>query len=215
MVAPGNIVTLGGTQKTIDNGLSLEAAGAAATRDAVRWRFLNSRFKNALRVLLGFIPAFATFALTKDWWLLAYGGAFIWFGITGLRNVVQSVLGGGGFRRSPLLNWNDYISWGRITDSLMYTGFSVPLLDYLVKTVILDRGFGITTATHPLLLYTFMVVANGIYLSSHNILRGLPQAAVYGNFFRSIVSIPVALLINLAAGSVLSVVGVGEVAATL
>ncbi|MCK7503543.1 MAG: hypothetical protein MZV70_05155 [Desulfobacterales bacterium] len=130
-----------------------------------RWRFLNSRLKNILKVLIGFIPAFATFALTKDWWLLAYGGAFIWFGITGLRNIVQSVLGGGGFRRSPLLNWNDYVSWTRITDSLMYTGFSVPLLDYLVKTVILDRGFGITTASHPLLLYTFMALANGIYLS--------------------------------------------------
>ena len=66
-------------------------------------------------------PAFLTFALTKDWWVLAYLGAFIWFGITGLRNILQSVLGGGGFRRSRLLNWNDYISWTRITDSLLFT----------------------------------------------------------------------------------------------
>jgi hypothetical protein len=215
MAAPGNIVTLGGTQKTIDNGLSLETAGAAAAPSALRWRFLNSRLKNALKVLIGFIPAFATFALTKDWWLLAYGGAFIWFGITGLRNIVQSVLGGGGFRRSPLLNWNDYVSWTRITDSLMYTGFSVPLLDYLVKTVILDRGFGITTATQPVLLYTFMALANGMYLSSHNLLRGLPKAAVYGNFFRSIVSIPMAILINLAAGGILGSCGVTEITAVL
>jgi hypothetical protein len=181
----------------------------------VRWRSLNSRLKNALKVLIGFMPAFATFALTKEWWLLAYGGAFIWFGITGLRNVVQSVLGGGGFRRSPLLNWNDYVSWTRITDSLMYTGFSVPLLDYLVKTVILDRAFGITTATQPVLLYTFMALANGIYLSSHNLLRGLPKAAVYGNFFRSIVSIPVAILINMAAGGVLAAGGAFEASTVL
>jgi len=215
MAVPGNIVTLGGTQKVVDNGLSLETAAAVNAPSPLRWRFLNSRLKNALKVLVGFIPAFTTFALTKDWWLLAYGGAFIWFGITGLRNIVQSVLGGGGFRRSPLLNWNDYVSWARITDSLMYTGFSVPLLDYFVKTVVLDRGCGITTTTHPVLLYTFMALANGIYLSSHNLLRGLPQGAVYGNFFRSIVSIPVAILINMAAGGILAANGASEAAAVL
>jgi len=215
MATPGNLVTLGGAQKTVANHLSLDPVGAASNPNAFRWRYLNSRLKNALKVLIGFMPAFATFALTKDWWFLAYGGAFIWFGITGLRNVLQSVLGGGGIRRSPLLNWNDYISWTRITDSLMYTGFSVPLLDYLVKTVILDRGFSITIATHPIFLYTFMAVANGIYLSSHNLLRGLPRAAVYGNFFRSIVSIPVAVLINAAAGGVLAFCEVPEIAAEL
>ena len=215
MANPGNIVTLGGAQKTINNGLSLGAAATSANHAAFRWRYLNSRLKNALKVLVGFIPAFATFALTKDWWLLAYGGAFIWFGITGLRNILQSVLGGGGLRRSPLLNWNDYISWARLTDSLMYTGFSVPLLDYLVKTVILDRGFGITTATHPIGLYALMALANGLYLSGHNLLRGLPKAAVYGNVFRSIVSIPLAVLINMAAGSLLAAGGVAEIAAVL
>jgi hypothetical protein len=215
MAVPGNIVTLGGAQNTIDNGLTLARDGAPGAGRAFRWRFLNSRLKNILKVLIGFIPAFAAFALTKDWWLLGYGGAFIWFGITGLRNIVQSVLGGGGFRRSPLLNWNDYISWTRITDSLMYTGFSVPLLEYLVKTVILDRGFGITTSSHPLLLYTFMALANGVYLSSHNLLRGLPKAAVYGNFFRSMVSIPVAVLINMAAGGLLAAGGTTEAAAVL
>jgi hypothetical protein len=167
--------------------------------------------KNALKVLVGFVPAFLTFALTKDWWVLAYCGAFIWFGITGLRNVLQSVLGGGGFRRSPLLNLNDLISWTRITDSLLFTGFSVPLLDYLVKTVILDRGFGITTETYPALLYTFMALANGIYLSSHNMFRGLPKGAVYGNFFRSVLSIPVALALNAGIGSILTMYGAAGV----
>ena len=208
MSNPGNIVTLGGVQKDIINDLCLSPPEAADRRIRFRWRNLNTHLQNALKVVIGFIPAFATFALTKDWWLLAYCGAFIWFGITGLRNILQSVLGGGGFRRSPLLNWNEYISWSRITDSLMYTGFSVPLLDYLVKTLILDRTFGITTDTNPVLLYTFMAVANGIYLSSHNLLRGLPKGAVYGNFFRSILSIPLAVGLNMATGMILSAGGV-------
>jgi hypothetical protein len=215
MGTPGNLVTLGGYTRTIDNGLRFAPAAAEPVRSRAAWEHLNTRLKNALKVLLGFVPAFATFALTKDWWLLAYGGAFIWFAITGLRNIVQSVLGGGGLRRSPLLNWNDYVSWSRIVDSLMYTGFSVPLLDYLVKTVILDRGLGITTADHTFLLYAGMGLANGIYLSSHNLLRGLPRGAVVGNLFRSIAAIPVAVLLNAAVGGVLAYAGAPDVAGTL
>jgi hypothetical protein len=204
MVHSGNIVTLGGAQKNIDNGLYLKAPESPKSQQGWQWAYLNSKLKNAIKVIIGFIPAFLTFALTKDWWVLAYLGAFIWFGITGLRNILQSVLGGGGFRRSPLLNWNDYVSWTRITDSLLFTGFSVPLLDYVVKTVILDRGFGITTETSPVLLYTFMALANGVYLSGHNIFRGLPKGAVYGNFFRSILSIPVAIILNAGIGGILT-----------
>jgi hypothetical protein len=215
MANPGNIVTLGGVQKEIDNHLRLDSPDTPAARTGLHWRYLNSHLQNALKVIIGFIPAFLTFFLTKDWWLLAYFGAFIWFGITGLRNIVQSVLGGGGFKRSPLLNWNDYISWTRITDSLLFTGFSVPLLDYLVKTLILDRIFGINAGSQPVLLYTFMALANGIYLSSHNLLRGLPRGAVYGNFFRSILSIPIALGFNLVAGAVLTAAGIAAVSVVL
>ncbi|MFN2124185.1 MAG: hypothetical protein ACK2UP_11865, partial [Candidatus Promineifilaceae bacterium] len=211
MANPGNIVTLGGVLKKIDNNLRLHPPEATARRSRFRWRYLNSHLQNALKVVIGFIPAFLTFSLTKDWWLLAYFGAFIWFGITGLRNILQSVLGGGGFKRSPLLNWNDYISWTRITDSLLFTGFSVPLLDYIVKTLILDRVLGITTETQPVLLYTFMALANGIYLSSHNILRGLPKGAIYGNFFRSILSIPIAIGLNMVIGYMLAAAGVAAV----
>jgi hypothetical protein len=215
MAKPGNIVTLGGVQQTIDNNLRLNPPEATAKRSRFRWRYLNSHIQNALKVIIGFIPAFLTFVLTKDWWLLAYFGAFIWFGITGLRNIVQSVLGGGGFKRSPLLNWNDYVSWTRITDSLLFTGFSVPLLDYIVKTLILDRVFGINAGSQPVLLYTFMALANGIYLSGHNILRGLPRGAVYGNFFRSILSIPIAIGFNMVIGSILAAAGVAGVSLIL
>ncbi|MBU2512640.1 hypothetical protein KJ966_14990 [bacterium] len=211
MQTPGNIVTLGGVQKNGPNHLELSPVIDPKTKKRLSWRYLNTRLKNSLKVLIGFIPAFATFSLTKDWWLLAYGGAFIWFAITGLRNIWQSVLGGGGLRRSPLLRWNDYVSWDRLTDSLMYTGFSVPLLDYLVKTVILDHMFDITTTTHPILLYSFMALANGIYLSSHNAIRGLPRTAVAGNFFRSVISIPVAIIFNTIAGFFMATAGIGGI----
>lgn len=203
----GNIVTLGGIMGASDNGLRITPEPESSPHRTPSLRYLNTGFKNTLKLLLGFVPAFLTFLLTKDWWLLAYGGAFLWFGITGVRNIIQSVLGGGGLRRSPLLRWNDYVSWERMCDSLMYTGFSVPLLDYLVKTLLLDRGLGVTTATNPLLLYTVMALVNGVYLTSHNLFRGLPRPAALGNFFRTVLSIPLAVAFNWVGFGLLEIGG--------
>jgi hypothetical protein len=198
----GNVVTLGGLGA--GNGNSTESYSPGSTNKLKHtWTYLNTNLKNTLKVLIGFIPAFLTFFLTKDWWLLAYFGAVIWFGITASRNIIQSVLGGGGLRRSPLLPWNSLVSWSRIADSLLYTGFSVPLLDYLVKTVVLDRGLGITTATDPVTLYAVMGVANGLYICGHNMFRGLPRSAAVGNLFRSILAIPLAIFINGIVGGIL------------
>lgn len=180
----GNIATLGGGSEMVE------------PKKTPPWFYLNTNLKNVLKVVIGFIPAFLTFMLTKEWWLLAWCGAPIWFAITGLRNIIQSVLGGGGINRSPLLPWNSLISWGRVADSLLYTGFSVPLLDWLVKNVFLADGMNVTTATNPVLLYAIMGLVNGIYISGHNLFRGLPRSAVVGNFFRSLLAIPVAVGLN-------------------
>jgi hypothetical protein len=203
---PGNVAALGGfKEEEIE-----EVSSGGDTSESVKgisWRYLNSDLKHLIKVSLGFIPAFMTFLLTKDWWLLAYFGAFIWFGITGLRNVLQSILGGGGLRRSPLLRWNDYVSWDRLCDSLFFTGFSVPLLDYVVKTVFLDRMFDVTTSTNPSMLYTVIALVNGLYLSTHNTIRGLPKGAIFWNFFRTVLSIPLAIGLNGAIGGILAAAG--------
>lgn len=207
METPGNIVTLGGVKEGVRAPFGPQPARLPAGQLNLHWEYLNHGIKNGVKVLIGFIPAFATFALTKEWWLLRFFGAFIWFGITGLRNILQSVLGGGGLGRSPLLRWSNYVSWGRLADSLLFTGFSVPLLDYLVKTLLLDMSFGITTATNPDVLYTVMALANGLYLSSHNAFRGLPKSAIVGNFFRSVLSIPLAIGLNVVIGGILGALG--------
>ncbi|MBW2630888.1 MAG: hypothetical protein JRC90_03845 [Deltaproteobacteria bacterium] len=213
--AGGNVVTLGGFDEESTNNLYLESPDLRKTRAGISWEYLNSSLKNWTKVLIGFVPAFLTFYLTKDWWLLSWFGAFIWFGITGARNILQSVIGGGGIRRSPLLKWNDYVSWDRLTDSLLFTGFSVPLLDYLVKTLLLDRTFGVTTYTSPVLLYTVIALANGLYISTHNVFRGLSRGAVFGNFFRTILSIPIAVVFSMITGDILYACGVVDANAVL
>ncbi|WP_338667823.1 hypothetical protein [Pseudodesulfovibrio methanolicus] len=209
----GNVIALGGKRHR-GNGLTLfESEDSCKRRPSPG--HLNTGLKNVLKILAGFIPAFLTFYLTKDWWVLAYLGGVIWFSITGLRNVIQSVLGGGGLRRSPFLAWNDYVDWERISESLLYTGFSVPLLDWLCKSVVLDQGFGVTTSTNPLLLYTIMALTNGVYISTHNVVRGLPREAAAANFFRSVLSIPIAMLFNWAIQGMLVLAGSADPMAVL
>ncbi|MFP3999128.1 MAG: hypothetical protein ACLFUN_04730 [Desulfobacterales bacterium] len=216
MTDSGNIVTLSGFRAEENNGLKLEADfRQKAGQCLYSFHYLQSALKNFLKVLIGFIPAFLTFYLTSDWWVLMYFGAVIWFLITGLRNILQSVMGGGGLRRTPLLQWNDYISWDRLTDSLMFTGFSVPLLDFLVKNIAMHQGLGITTATHPVILYAVMALVNGIYLTTHNLFRGLPREAAFANFFRSVLSIPVAFGLNELLGATLVLAAVANVDALL
>lgn len=211
MESPGNIVTLGGIHEDIGNELYLTPPEAAPAMTRLSWSYLNTLAKIIVKMTIGFIPAFLAFALRYDWWVLKFGGAFIWFGITGVRNILQSVLGGGGLRSSPLLGWKDYVSWERIGDSLLYTGFSVPLLDWVVKTQILEKGLDITTATNPSALYAIMALANGIYLASHNAFRGFPRTVIAGNFFRSVLSIPIAIAFNSIVAGLLSVFGVAAI----
>ncbi|MEI8248860.1 MAG: hypothetical protein WCI51_23735, partial [Lentisphaerota bacterium] len=205
----GNIATLGGYwDEPAGDGVSLFRPHSLVDY----WNCLNSNLKIGIKVIFGFIPAFLTFYLTKDWWLLAYGGACIWLGITGVRNIIQAILGGGGLRRSDLLKWNDFISWQRIADSLMYTGFSVPLLDLCVKTLLLEKGFGLTAGQHPMAVYSTIAFVNGCYISGHNLFRGLPKAAAAGNFFRAILSIPLAVLFSFALSLLLGTCGVAGAA---
>jgi hypothetical protein len=211
MAEEGNIVTLGGVAAEQGNGLTLEPEKAPPSEAGMSFRYLNTPLKYVLKVLIGFIPAFFTFVHTQDWWLLAYFGAVIWFFATGIRNIIQSVLGGGGIKRSPLMKWNNFVSWERLTDSLMWTGFSVPLLELVVKTWLCRDLLGITTATSPVALYAILALVNGVYISGHNALRGLPRGAIVGNLFRTALSIPIAFAFNALAGAALSSHGVANV----
>ncbi|HEU6437256.1 MAG TPA: hypothetical protein VE028_07365 [Nitratidesulfovibrio sp.] len=190
----GNIATLGGFARSGGNGLSLHLRGGAVCKRWMGMRYLNTGVSNALKVLAGFIPAVLSFMQTQDSLVTALLWTTVWFGITGVRNVIQAVTGGGGVSRSPLLRWNDYVSWSRISDSLLFTGISVPLLENVIRVLLLEQGFGLTVSNNPTLVYAVISAANGAYIAAHNIYRGLPKEAVLGNIFRSVLAIPTSLL---------------------
>lgn len=191
----GNIAPLGGTliaQNAVVEGPKKPAP--LFTNRAPNQFYLNTRLRNCLKVLAGFVPAMCAFQYTQTWWVLAWFGPAIWFAITCFRNIGQSVMAGQGLYHSTLLRWRSHVSWSRLCDSLMYTGFSVVLLELGIRLFFLQNTLGYTVSNHPVLVYTSISIANGIYLSSHNIFRGLPKEAVIGNMFRSALAIPVSVL---------------------
>ncbi|MCC8193311.1 MAG: hypothetical protein LIP28_01510, partial [Deltaproteobacteria bacterium] len=193
-----SLVTLGGFMRDGRTAFSLREA-CVEKCESPGFSYLNTTAKNVFKVMVGFLLTVATFQYTQSWWFLAWFGPLIWFGITGIRNVVQALLGGGGLKRTPLLKWNDYISWSRLSDSLLYTGISVPLLELFVRNLLLEDLCGVTSASNPAFFYTVMSIINGLYIAGHNIFRGLPREAVIGNLFRSVIAIPVSILYDSAA----------------
>ena len=185
----GNVINLGGLSTATGNNLLGKKQQVDSGHPG--FAYLNSSFCNWLKVLLGFVPAFFSFLYTQDWWVLAWGGTFIWFGITGVRNVVQMVLAAKGATRDTLLHWKDQVSVSRLCDSLMYTGISVLLLEVMVRVWLLDRTMGITVAQNPWIVFTVLNIINGFYICAHNVFRGFPKEAAIGNLFRSALAIPV------------------------
>ena len=192
----GNVMALGGSGYFPGNRLEGDETVA---KSRPRWHpgYLNTVLTNIAFVLAGFIPAFLTFQYTQSGSFLAFWGAPLWFAITGGRNILQAVMAGGGLRRYSYLTWKDYVSWTRISESLFYTGLSVPLLELGVRYLLLDKAFGLTTSDNSLLVFLVMAIVNGFYIMGHNLYRGLPTAAAYANMGRSIAAVPVAMAYNI------------------
>lgn len=189
----GNIITLGGVGKSSQNNF---IPPEKSTKKSWSTQYINNNILNLAKILIGFIPAFFCFHYTQEHGFLAWFGAIIWFAVTGFRNIIQAVLGGGGLKRSHLMHWNNYVSKSRICDSLMYTGLSVVLLELIVRNIILEKSLGITAINSPTLVFTTIAITNGIYIVFHNYIRGLQVEAMVGNFFRSFFSIPLSLVYN-------------------
>ena len=145
------------------------------------WEYLNPVMKNALFILIGFIPAYLTVGAEY---------AVLWLAITGSRNMFVDVISGNGFKPKEW-HYGD-INWTNIANALFWTGFSVPILSFI------KAHFDIVwTGAHQGLLFDsvkfFCInIANGMYLATHNYLRGFDKRTIRGNFFRSILAWPLA-----------------------
>ncbi len=146
------------------------------------WRYLNPGIKNTIFILIGFIPAYFTVGIEY---------ALLWLGITGSRNIFVDLISENGF--SPNEWHTNDVNWTNVAHSLFWTGFSVPILG-LVKA-----HFDISwTGEHQGALFEtvkfFCInISNGIYLATHNTLRGFDKQTIRANFFRSILAWPLSV----------------------
>ncbi len=149
------------------------------------WEYLNPAIKNALLICIGFLPAF---------YIIGWKYALLWLSITGFRNMFVDWISWRGL--SPKTWHIKDINWTNLAQSLFWTGFSVPILGF-VKT-----NFDIFWTAEPtgnLYEYTkffFINSTNGLYLATHNYIRGFDKNTIRGNFFRSILAFPMAALFS-------------------
>jgi len=183
----GNIVTLGGTDKTSSNGFRQKKKENVSFTEKLH--YLNSNLTNGLRFFIGFIPAFLTFQMTQSG-SMAWLGALLWFLISAVRNIVQSVLGNGGLHRSSLLHWKSYVVWSSVYVSLMFNGLSVVLLEWLLRIRLLDQEFGMDILNAPVITYAALGVAFGLFKMFTHVLRGFSVRSLLVDALCTLLSLP-------------------------
>ncbi|PID73940.1 MAG: hypothetical protein CSB33_01145 [Desulfobacterales bacterium] len=169
------------------------------------WRYLNPVLKNTLRTLAGLTPAVFWFHYAEPAANPLNSPFFyplLWFAITFTRNVIVDLVAWSGIRVS---SWRIRdIDFQNAAQSLFWTGFSVPILGSV------KLGFDAAWAwdpSGPLFEWTkFLIIcaANGIYISSHNTLRGFEPKVIRANFFRTLLSWPFSAL-SAPAGNLLGI----------
>ncbi len=143
------------------------------------WRYLNPAVKNLIRVAIGIVPA----CLWIGW---EY--TLVWFGITFLRNVFVDLVAMSG-PRPRAWSLRD-INMDNTTQSLFWTGFSVPLLGSVKLGFDYAWPFAFTGLLFVWLKFLVICVANGLYISAHNKLRRFDNRVIRANFFRSVLAWP-------------------------
>ena len=191
--ASGNIITLGGNDKIFSNGFRPTVEEERTVGE--RMHYLNSRITNAMRFLIGFLPAFFSFFFTQAG-MLAWLGAPLWFLISAVRNIVQSVLGNGGWHRSSLLHWKNYVTWTNFYTSLMYNGLAVVLLEPILRWKVLQMGMGWNIVTAPVGTYIVLGLACGLFKMGTHVLQGFSPRSLYIDGLCTLLSLPLILLMH-------------------
>ncbi|MCE1206791.1 MAG: hypothetical protein LWX00_05240 [Spirochaetia bacterium] len=147
------------------------------------FRYLNPMVKNIILVSIGFLVADS---------FIGWGYALLWLAITGFRNSIADLIS---TRGTKLNEWKiKSINFDNVVQSLFWTGFSVPILGF-VKSSFDSIWPGVHDGlAFNLVKFFFISFANGLYLATHNTLRGFDRKVVRLNFFRSVLAWPFATI---------------------
>jgi hypothetical protein len=146
-------------------------------------RYLNPALLNLVLVCAGFLIAAAT---------IGWQYALVWFGITSLRHVIVDLIAR---RGAQLREWSlREIDFRNIARSLFWTGISVPLLSFVKTEFDLLWPLQASGTFYQFSKFFFIALVNGLYLMTHNTLRGFERGVASANLFRTILSWPFASL---------------------
>jgi hypothetical protein len=144
-------------------------------------RYLNPSIANLFFVAVGFAVAYC---------FIGAGYACLWLGITGFRNALADLFA---FRGARIRKWNARsVNWNNIAQSLFWTGFSVPIMGFVKAKFDVLWPFGEVGFVYTAVKFFFISFANGLYIASHNKLRGFDRKVIRANLFRTIISWPFA-----------------------
>jgi hypothetical protein len=174
------IVCMGKISEGIQNKSGLEKEEERIPlRRAIR--YLNPPMVNAFHVGVGFVVAYHFIGLFY---------ACVWLGITGFRNMIADLVSTRGVR---LREWTfRSVDFANLSRSLFWTGFSVPILGFVKAQFDLLWPFAVGGLLYNVAKFFFISFSNGLYLATHNTIRGFDRKVIRGNFFRSVISWPFA-----------------------
>jgi hypothetical protein len=147
------------------------------------WRYLNPGLRLIAKAAVAMVPATL---MVGPWY------ALLWLGITAFRNATADILSSSGLL---FKSWSlDNVDKDNLGNSVFWTGFSVPILaaakqgfDVAWPFLGVESGF-----LESLARFWVIAFANGLYISTHNRIRGFPPSVIRGNFFRTVLSWPLA-----------------------
>ena len=148
--------------------------------------YLNPFLKNCVRTGVGYGAAF--FWIGPEF-------AALWLAITFIRNVLVDLIAASGLNFKAYSHYN--INFDNATQSLFWTGWSVPILTTVKSWFdnVWTGFYGTGTTGGPLfetVKFFCICLANGLYITSHNKLRHFDRKVIRANFFRSVLAWPFA-----------------------
>lgn len=147
------------------------------------WRYLNPTLVNLIFAAIGFTVANRFIGPVY---------AALWLFITGFRNSIADLVAG---RGTKISEWNiKSVNFGNVSRSLFWTGFSVPILAYVKAQFDIYWPGPAEGVFFDLAKFFFISFSNGLYLATHNTLRGFDKKVVRANFFRSVIAWPFATI---------------------
>ena len=180
-------------------GVIIRAGKTSGASDELRKPYrlpitdVNNTILCYIKFISAIIIAFLTFHLSQKNIFLKYCGGFAWLGITLLRLLFQTMYAVG-FGHKWLEYTRNNIILPRVADLVLGTGIAVFIIEYIMRYLILQHGFGIDVTTNPVLVYSIIAATSAFVILGIGRIRGLPKEMVFASASRIILALPVALV---------------------